>query len=271
MKRNRILWFVVLIVVIATIATSLKTSYSQQNQKQSEVKSNPTPFINPPEKERDKEATPIVDFNGANANIEQSRINKNARYDKYKFVESESPNTYEVIQHPGENDKELDMPVEESDLIIEGQVTDSKAFLSNDKTGIYSEFTIAVSKVLKNAGGDSIKADENIAAERPGGRVRYPSGEITRYTMSGLGSPSINSKYLFFLTKTKENGYKILTGYELKNGKVLALDGGRTYQRSGVKTVFDNHNGRDYESFVNEIKKMIEKTKEANKNEKVHF
>jgi hypothetical protein len=260
--KNKTLLALALLLVALSVGTIVTINSQTQTSKQQDKSAT---------KEIDDEATPIVDFNVANLNIDQSRINKNARYDKYSFVESEPPpNAGEVIQFPGENDRELDMPVEESDLIIEGQVTDSKAFLSNDKSGIYSEFTIAVSKVLKNTAGDSsIKANENMVVERLGGRVRYPSGKIIRYVMSGLGSPSINSKYLFFLTKTKENAYRILTGYEFKNDKVFALDGARTFRRSVEKKVFDNHNGRDYESFVNEIKKAIENRKEANKNEKV--
>lgn len=252
-----------LILIVLSVGTII-TINSQTQTNQSQTQTN-QPQDNSAAKKIDDEATPIVDFNVANLNIEQSRIKKNARYDKYKFVVSEPPpSAGEFIQFPGENDRELDMPVEESDLIIEGQVTDSKAFLSNDKTGIYSEFTIAVSKVLKNDYGDWIKENENMVVERFGGRVRYPSGEIIRYTMSGLGSPSINSKYLFFLTKTKENGYKILTGYELKEGKVFALDGARTFRRNVEKTVFDNHNGRDYKSFINEIKQKIEKREGGN-------
>jgi hypothetical protein len=223
---------------IATINTQTQTNQSQGNSATKEI---------------DDAATPIVDFFGASVNTEQSRINKNAQYDNSRFVVSEpSPNTGEFIRSEGERSIS-DIPIEKSTVILEGQVNDSKAFLSNDKSGVYSEFTIVVSKILKNNSDDSLKSNEIIIGERFGGRVRYPSGKIIRYKISEQGSPSVNSKYLFFLSKTQSDGYKILTAYELKNEKVFALDGARTFPRSGEKTIFNKHDGQDYENFISEI------------------
>lgn len=262
MKNNKIIWGIVVLAVLVTIVFSLGNivTINSQTQTTQQQSKSANKEIN--------EAMPIVDFADANLNIDQSRINKNAKYDNSGFVVSEPPpDAGEAIRFPGENSVLSDMPVETSDLIIEGQVNDSKAFLSNDKTGVYSEFTVAVSIVLKNNEANSIKEGETITAERFGGRFRYPSDKIMPYKMSGQGLPSANAKYLFFLAKTVENNYRILTAYELKNGKVSALDGARNYPRGG-KEVFDSHNEKDYESFVNEIKKKIEKRKETNKNEK---
>ena len=39
-----------------------------------------------------------------------------------------------------------------SDVIAEAIVESTRAFLSDDKTGVYSEFTMVVAKVFKQAG-----------------------------------------------------------------------------------------------------------------------
>ena len=82
-----------------------------------------------------------------------------------------------------------DLPADKSDAVIEGQITSAKAFLSEDKTGVYSEFTIRVSRVLKVSPDLSVSPDDAIVAERFVGRVRYPSGKVIRYSIEGQGSP----------------------------------------------------------------------------------
>ncbi len=245
--------FLILIVIVVALSTgtiAIMNSQTQTNQTQERSK------VEDP----DDTATPIVDFYDSNANqkMEADRLSKNARYDNSGFVLTDPhPNAGEVIRHE-EDSNGSDMPIEKSSIIIEGQVKDSKAFLSNDKSGIYSEFTISVSKVLKNSYDNSVKPNETVIAERFGGRVRYPSGKIIRYKVSGKGSPSLNSKYLFFLAGTQEDNYKILTAYELKDNKVFALDGSRTFPRKNSKLIYDKHNGKEYKNFINEVDQAIE-------------
>lgn len=245
----------VLLILSVVIALSIGTivtinSQTQMNQSQDKSVAN----------KLDDDATPIVDFNdnNRNLNIEQDQILKNSRYDNSSFVLSDPPlNAGEVIRYD-EGSSIPDIPIEKSNIIVEGQVNDSKAFLSNDKSGIYSEFTVVISKVLKNNYDNLIKPNETIIAERFGGRVRYPSGKTIRYKIAGQGSPSVNSKYLFFLAETQGNNYKILTAYELKDNKVFALDGVRTFTRRSRNSVFDSHNGQEYQNFINEVNQAIE-------------
>jgi hypothetical protein len=253
--RKLTILFAILIAVITTIVIS---AFRQKAQNKPQTQTNQVQDKSST-KDIDDAATPIIDFFSVNLNADQSRINKNAQYDNSSFVISEPPpNAGEFIRFAGENSIS-DIPIEKSTVILEGQVNDSKAFLSNDKSGVYSEFTIVVSKVLKSNDDAVIKSNETITAERFGGRVRYPSGKIIRYKISEQGSPSVNSKYLFFLSKTQTNGYKILTAYELKDDKVFALDGARTFPRSGAKSIFNRHDGQDYGNFISEISEAIEK------------
>ena len=68
------------------------------------------------------------------------------------------------------------LPLAESTAVIGGQIRDAKAYLSNDKTGVYSVFTIQIDQVLKNSAQLSVLAGTSIEVERDGGRVRFPNG-----------------------------------------------------------------------------------------------
>ena len=112
------------------------------------------------------------------------------------------------------------LPVEESTTIIVGKVTEAKAHISEDRSGVYSEVTVKVDEVLKDTTG----IGGMIVAEREGGRVRFPSGTIFRYVVHSLGVPKVNHRYLLFLKPLVDGDFSILTGYQLLDGRVEPLD-----------------------------------------------
>lgn len=124
------------------------------------------------------------------------------------------------------------LPVDKSPVVVIGEVTDAQAHLSNDRTGVYSEFVINVDSVLKNDINLSLSPSCSITTERFGGRVRFRSGRVALVHIRGQGMPRVGGRYLFFLTQTfplraLENGGEalyILTGYELRHGRVFPLD-----------------------------------------------
>jgi hypothetical protein len=101
-------------------------------------------------RERDDAATPVVDLlSSYTAAVSTDRLSKNSRYDNLGIVKSEiDPSIANVVREPPEDIS--DTPTDKSDLIVEGTVTDSAAFLSNDKGAVYSEVTVRVSDVLKD-------------------------------------------------------------------------------------------------------------------------
>jgi hypothetical protein len=139
------------------------------------------------------------------------------------------------------------IPAGMSDAVVAGTVTDSKAYLSPDGTGVYSEFTLKVEKVLKDRSG-TISTTAPLAIDRAGGRVRYPSGDIVKYIVSGQGMPRVNKRYVFFL-KLEDQDFRILTGYELGAGGVSPLD--MTVEK------FKKYKGVDEATFLNQIRNAI--------------
>jgi hypothetical protein len=215
---------------------------TEQNLAGSEKKSQLT------EKERDDAATPVVDLSSYATSVSTDRLLKNSRYDNEGMVKSEIDPRAAYVEREPPGDIS-DIPTDKSDLIVEGTVTDSAAFLSNDKGAVYSEVTVQVSDVLKETPGLSVKNGDSIVTERFGGRVKYPNGQIVRYGFVGQGSPAKGKNYLFFLSRAEQGNYNILTAYELQGNKVQALDGSRINYRQMGAWVFDKHNDEDYQAF----------------------
>jgi hypothetical protein len=212
-------------------------------------------------KELDDAARPTVDFENpatVDSNEKTARKLKNSRYDKHRAVVSQpGRDTSEVIWDAEWARGLSDLPAEKSDLVVEGIVTDSKAFLSEDKGGVYSEFIVSVSRVLKVSEGISVNLGGAIVMERFGGKVRYPSGQVVLYRIEGQGAPIPGKQYLFFLANTDHGNYKLLTAYEIQGQAVFALDGSRINFRGKGNWKFDQHNGEDLASFIGKVERTI--------------
>lgn len=114
-------------------------------------------------------------------------------------------------------------PVEKAGAVVIGAITDGKAYLSNDKTGVYSSFVVTVDEILKNPG--KLTVGSSIEIEREGGRVRFPSGRVHLYLLSEQDMPHAGGRYIFFLSKTDyESVFEIITGYEIRGDLIYPLD-----------------------------------------------
>lgn len=114
------------------------------------------------------------------------------------------------------------LPVQESGVIVVGEIISVKAFLSNDRRGVYSEFIIKPEEILKNTDG---RNQMEISADREGGVVIYPNGQRIMYQSSSLALPELGGKYLFFLVKRGESpNHEILASYNVKGEKVYRME-----------------------------------------------
>ena len=144
------------------------------------------------------------------------------------------------------------LPVEKSDAIIIGEVVEAHAFLSEDQTQVYSQFVIRVEDVPKNNGQVLISPQTNIAVERQGGRVRFPSGKVAIANVAHQDMPRVGRRYVLFLThhslmSGRYEDFFILTGYELRNDKVFPLD------KVSSGHPINSYKDRDRESFLNDL------------------
>jgi len=150
------------------------------------------------------------------------------------------------------------IPVSASDVVVVGTISDARAHLSEDKNSVYSEFTVTINEVLKNNASLSLVAGDCLTLERKGGRVRYPSGHISWFYVSGQGLPLPNAQYVLFLKTTDEERlFDILTGYEIRDGRVEPLD----YSPGVVH--FERYSGSDATGFLNEVRSNIANAKHS--------
>lgn len=141
------------------------------------------------------------------------------------------------------------LPFSKSAAVIVGKVTDAHAHLSPDKTGIYSEFDVAVEEVIKNDSQAPLSAGNTVAAQRPGGRLRLPTGQIQEYE-TNLRPLQVGCRYVLFLDRIDED-YQVFTGYLLEAGKVSPLD---------TLPIFARYKGVAETTFLEELRKLAAAT-----------
>lgn len=115
------------------------------------------------------------------------------------------------------------LPVEQSAIVATATVTQARALLSTDKTGVYSEFTLKVEGIFVTD-RSSLKEGDMIVADREGGAVRFRSGKIDSFRIAGQNYPQIGIRYLFFLRRENEEDLSIITAYRLVDGYAYPLD-----------------------------------------------
>jgi len=243
MKSNRMMWVLVLSVVFMTVAiiVGTNTGSGQQNCPGSTTPTPASPF-------GDLNKYPSVDYDApevATAREHEERVIKNKRYDeslmvmRYADPETIAETADDVEPEPSP------IPVSESKLVVIGEVTSAKAYLSNERKGIYTEYILRIESILK-ADKQKLRVGENITTDRAGGVVRYPSGQKVLYLISWQQLPSPGNRYLFFLAKDELDNpnYKIITGYQLKDKKVIALDN---------LQIFLDFNGKNEADFIRQV------------------
>ena len=182
-------------------------------------------------RQKPEQDIPIVDYGSPKtesatlqSEADRTRRARSARYDTRRIVRDIDTGGTPVLGFSHWDAALPALPVVKSALVVIGQVVDAKAYLSNDKTGVYSEFGIRVDRIFKNDSFSPISPGQLVSAERWGGRVRFPSGRVLIFGNRGQGMPRIGEQYLFFLERNPQQ-YEVLTAYELLSGEVHPLDG----------------------------------------------
>lgn len=125
-------------------------------------------------------------------------------------------------------DKTDPIPTSRSAAVVIGTVLSSKAYVSKDRTYVYSDFQVRVDEVLKQDRQTNLVVGGRMAVSRGGGSIHFPSGRINDYVSHGEGMPAIGSQYLLFLVRPNiaEPEYEVIIGgaYELSHGEVHPLD-----------------------------------------------
>jgi hypothetical protein len=207
---------------------------------------------------KDNSSFPIASYEASGASDKEDKNKrkiKGKRYDNWKVVnkttEQGGMEIFSEVEYPA-------LPVLDSDAIVIGEIIEAQAHLSNDLGGVYSEFTTRVSQIFKQDSENTIAPDSIITAERPGGKVLFPSGKVAKYKYVGQGMPQQGRTYLLFLKRNQEaDDYKIITGYELRSGKVSPIDGAIS-ARGNKKWFVDIYAGTDQTKLLTDLQKEID-------------
>lgn len=247
MKKQMI--YKLLILMVFAVAVSGLTLPSQSQKRG--TKTLPKPKV--------ERALPILDFETLepdDSKLVSKRRNKASRYDRKESQPiQEHWQDFRSLLTNHSFDRMSPLPATDSDAILIGGVLSARAYLSNDKGTVYSEFSIQVEELLKG-NQQEIRSGDTISAERYGGAVRFRSGRIQKYEVSGQGMPQVGHRYVLFLRRLdKEPSFKILTGYALNGPTVMPLDGSvveegnQTYQ-------FDQYQGFETSAFLQLVRDM---------------
>ena len=167
--------------------------------------------------------------------LAQRRL-KNQRYDNQNWVAKKPSPDVDYARRSIAVQPLPALPVEESDLVVTGLAIGVTAHLSNDKTGIYSEYTIRVEQVLKDGLSRNLTSASTIMIDRAGGAVLYPDGHRLAYFIAERKLPVVGAMYALFLRDDKRSkNLEIVTLYELKANNIVPLDSGVSFE--DVKTM----------------------------------
>lgn len=257
LKKKRVVVILMLVITLTNLAISF---YSQARRDSRQDSSRDLE-----RSERSKSRFPIADYE-ATAPVEPDkrakRVARNERHNNsmqgvHGGADEKATWVTESVEHNDWETKVSQIPTEQSDLVLVGEVMDANAYVSGDKNGVYSEFNVRVEETIKNRTGFTIQSGGLVSVEREGGRVRYPSGQIIWFRVSSQDMPEVGHRYVFFLKRVDEDSLSIITGYELQGGIAHPLDSG--------SSKFGFYEGTDEASFLNIVRKDI-KTKQSKGN-----
>jgi hypothetical protein len=117
------------------------------------------------------------------------------------------------------------LPINSSDAILIGTITEGSSYLSSDQRNIYSEFKFRMQELLKTPRTLSLTTGQIITIEHPGGAIQLPSGKIIVRGQANLPAPSVGSRYVLFLKYLDSTrDFSIQTGYLLDGQTVRYLN-----------------------------------------------
>jgi hypothetical protein len=188
---------------------------------------------------------PVVDFTEFDpvASTDPKRAAKNTRYnlgvsvDGIPFPKLDETMKWDLFSLPMTHWPAAPAFPVTSEVIVLGTVREARAYLSTDRTAIYSEVSLSIEEILKAAPQYGLQINGTVTADRFGGAVRFPSGKILRQGRYGRNFPTQGHRFLLFLKDTGDGGLEIVTGYELTGKDVIPLDG---VEDSGV-SVYKNY------------------------------
>ena len=222
----------------------------------------------PPDGLQSKEtAMPIINYANAESTDADKRARRNARGKRFDGnIRIDEP-------HPEAGARGIldswmqtvrALPVDASDAIVIGRISDAQAYLSPAKTGVYTEYTAHIETVLEQYANAFIFGGGFVDAQREGGRVRFPSGRVQSFITHYQGVPATGRRYVLFLKRNADGEtFHLVTGYEVRDGCVYPLDGVNLNEGATELEQFAAYKEADEASFLKDLRRAISQLEEA--------
>ncbi|MCZ2078624.1 MAG: hypothetical protein LC130_26970 [Bryobacterales bacterium] len=151
-----------------------------------------------------------------------------------------------------------DLPVRFSDTVLVGVVNRLQPHLSEDRTNIYTEYTITITAVLRNKNGLAMNPGSTIALDRMGGAIRLSPSRVIFQRVEGEGAPLIvGHRYVLFLRyDTRGSWFRSVKSWELRNGVVLPVDPGDIAVAQRGQSRFA---GTDEPDFISAVRDAVQR------------
>lgn len=246
------------LIVLSVISQSLRASATRTLATGQRVAA--TPVKHQPKRsakeefEKFKEKFPKVDYDSPDPSDPAERMKRREKGKHFNNgAISKTPTRYSSSLSNHWYSGLSALPLEQSSAVVIATTLSRGAFLSNDKTGIYTELSVRIEEVLH---GDihALQKDSVIDINRRGGVVRYSTGEESLFYIEGQEMPSVGTRYLFFLKAMPDSAdFQIVTGYELSPSGVKALD---------WPGQFAQFNGLDETAFLTTVRNAVAEKKQ---------
>lgn len=156
--------------------------------------------------------------------VDDARLAKNKRYDAHGRDLTKLEPGEQIFNQTWPRTEFI--PVSQSAVVVLGRAIRIQAYLSEDRSRIYTEITVKVETVFKNKTNNLPSSDEVLDIDFPGGTVQLPSGQVVHddTKIEFLGKPYVGGRFVLFAVET--HGGKDLTlirGYELRDSRVFEL------------------------------------------------
>ena len=117
------------------------------------------------------------------------------------------------------------LPVNSSDVIVTGTVTNTQPFLSADHTWVYSELTFMPDEIIKDLSKTLISGEPAVLLGA-GGSLKLPNGRIASLVAGGGSSPiNVDRHYLLFLHYAAgAKAYTVNKAWDLSGEEPQELD-----------------------------------------------
>jgi hypothetical protein len=117
------------------------------------------------------------------------------------------------------------IPVSGAAAVVTGHATRGTSYFSNDRTTIYSEFSVKIDQILFNASGKPLTGGSAIDLVRPGGVISMPGGGRLIRGCPQEAMPRRVPQYLFVLSYTHQaDVFPIVAGFEMAGNSVYMLE-----------------------------------------------